>query len=95
MAPSRGFQACSINPGFGNASIVIQSMRSQHLVINRLLNGFDGFLMTSKYGKLAKCSPDTALRDIQELLDRRILLQNPAGGRSTSYRLADPDNVTD
>ena len=33
----------------------------QRLVINRLLNGFDGFLMTSKYGKLAKCSPDTAL----------------------------------
>jgi hypothetical protein len=39
--------------------------------------------------KLAKCSPDTALRDIRELLDQRMLLQNPAGGRSTSYRLAE------
>ncbi len=65
----------------------------QRLVINRLLNGFQGFLTTSKYAKLAKCSTDTALRDIQELLDRRILVQNPGGGRSTSYRLAKDDEV--
>lgn len=65
----------------------------QRTVINRLLNGFEGFLTTSKYAKLAKCSTDTALRDIQELLDRRILMQNPGGGRSTSYRLADADGV--
>lgn len=65
----------------------------QRLVINRLLNGFQGFLTTSKYAKLAKCSTDTALRDIQELLDRRILAQNPGGGRSTSYRLAEADEV--
>jgi len=63
------------------------------LVINRLLNGFEGFLTTSKYAKLAKCSSDTALRDIQELLQRGILLQNPGGGRSTSYRLAEPDDI--
>jgi Fic family protein len=62
----------------------------QRLVINRLLDGFQGFLTTSKYAKLAKCSPDTALRDIRELLERGILVQNPARGRSTSYRLADP-----
>jgi len=67
----------------------------QRLVINRLLNGFEGFLSTSKYAKLGKCSSDTALRDIQELLGRGILLQNPGGGRSTSYRLAEPENVTD
>jgi len=67
----------------------------QRLVINRLLNGFEGFLTTSKYAKLAKCSSDTALRDIQELLQRGILLQNSGGGRSTSYRLAEPENVTD
>jgi Fic family protein len=66
----------------------------QRSVINRLLNDFRGFLTTSKYAKLAKCSPDTALRDIRELLDRGILLQNPGGGRSTSYRLADPENIT-
>jgi Fic family protein len=67
----------------------------QRVVINRMLDGFTGFLTTSKYGKLAKCSSDTALRDIQELLDRGILVQNPGRGRSTSYRLADPENVTD
>jgi Fic family protein len=67
----------------------------QRRVIHRMLNGFKGFLSTSKYAKLAKCSTDTALRDIRELLDRRILVQNPSGGRSTSYRLGDPENVRD
>ena len=67
----------------------------QRLVINRMLNGFEGFLSTSKYAKLAKCSTDTALRDIRELLQRGIVVQNSSGGRSTSYRLGDPDNVRD
>lgn len=66
----------------------------QRLVINRLLEDFKGNLTTAKYAKLAKCSTDTALRDIRELLGRGILLQNPSGGRSTSYRLAEPENVT-
>jgi Fic family protein len=65
----------------------------QRLVINRMLNGFEGFLSTSRYAKLAKCSTDTALRDIRELLERGILVQNPGGGRSTSYRLADLENA--
>jgi Fic family protein len=65
----------------------------QRLVIKRMLNGFKGFLSTSKYAKLAKCSTDTALRDIRELLERGILVQNPGGGRSTSYRLVDVDSV--
>lgn len=65
----------------------------QRLVINRLLNGFNGFLSTSKYAKLAISSPDTALRDIRELLERGILIQNPGGGRSTSYRLGEPEGV--
>jgi len=67
----------------------------QRLVINRMLDGFDGFLTTSKYAKLAKCSTDTALRDIRELLQRSIIVQNPGGGRSTSYRLADAEIVRD
>jgi Fic family protein len=62
----------------------------QRVVVNRLLDDFKGFLTTSKYGKLAKCSQDTALRDIRELLDRGVLVQNPGSGRSTSYRIADP-----
>ncbi len=63
----------------------------QRKVINRMLDDFKGHLSTSKYAKLAKCSNDTALRDIRDLLERGIIVQNPGGGRSTSYRLADPD----
>jgi len=66
----------------------------QRKVINRMLDDFQGHLTTSKYGKLARCSNDTALRDIRELLERGIIVKNPGGGRSTSYRLADPDEGT-
>ncbi len=59
----------------------------QRFIINRMLDNFKGYMTTSKYSKLAKCSSDTALRDIRELVARQILLQNPGGGRSTSYRL--------
>jgi Fic family protein len=62
----------------------------QRTVINRLLDGFEGKLSTSKYAKLAKCSGDTALRDIKLLLDRGILIQDTGGGRNTSYRLVEP-----
>jgi len=65
----------------------------QRTVINRLMDGFEGHLTTSKYAKLAKCSNDTALRDIQELVGRSILIRNPGAGRSTSYRLARPDEI--
>jgi Fic family protein len=65
----------------------------QREVINQMLGEFEGFLTTSKYAKLAKCSQDTALRDIRELLERGIIVQNPGRGRSTSYRLAEPDMV--
>jgi Fic family protein len=60
----------------------------QRLVINRLLDGFEGKLTTSKWAMLTKSSQDTALRDIQQLVDRGVLVRNPAGGRSTSYALA-------
>ena len=60
----------------------------QRLVLNRLLDGFEGKLTTSKYATLAKCSQDTALRDILLLAERGILVRNPEGGRSTSYALA-------
>jgi Fic family protein len=62
----------------------------QRLVINRLLNGFEGKLTNSKYAKLTKCSPDTALRDIDDLVKRRVLVRDAAGGRSTSYSLVEP-----
>ncbi len=62
----------------------------QRLVINRLLDNFKGHLTTSKYATFAKCSADTALRDIQDLVRRGILVRNPGSGRSTSYSLAEP-----
>lgn len=60
----------------------------QRLVINRLLDGFEGKLTTSKWAALTKSSQDTALRDIQQLVECGVLVRNAAGGRSTSYSLA-------
>jgi Fic family protein len=63
----------------------------QRKVINRMLeHDWEGHLNTSKYARLAKCSQDTALRDIKALLERGVLIKNESGGRSTNYRLADP-----
>lgn len=64
----------------------------QRKVINRLLDGFEGKLSTSKYAKLAQCSGDTALRDIKILLDRGILIRDKGGGRNTSYHLTGGDD---
>jgi Fic family protein len=59
----------------------------QILLINKLLDNFISQLTTSKWAKIAKCSQDTALRDIQDLLKKNILQKNRSGGRSTSYNL--------
>ena len=59
----------------------------QRAIVNRLLNGFEGKLTTSKWAKLAKCSQDTALRDIEDLIRKKVLVKDSAGGRSTSYSL--------
>lgn len=61
----------------------------QREMINRLLNGFKGKLTSSKWAKICKCSPDTALRDINDLIARGVLVRDAAGGRSTSYSLAE------
>ena len=60
----------------------------QRLVLNRLLDGFEGKLTTSKWAILTKCSQDTAHRDILSLVEIGVLIRNPEGGRSTSYTLA-------
>lgn len=66
----------------------------QRNIINRMLDhGFKGYMSTSKYAKMAKCSTDTALRDIQNLKAYGILIQNPGGGRSTSYSLQKMDVI--
>lgn len=59
----------------------------QAKLVNQLLDGFEGKLTSSKWAAIAKCSPDTALRDITDLLARGVLRKTDAGGRSTSYEL--------
>jgi Fic family protein len=59
----------------------------QRRMLNKLMDGFEGKLTTSKWAKIAKCSPDTALRDIQDLVEKGILEKEEGGGRSTSYRI--------
>ena len=62
-------------------------------LLNRLLDGFDGKLTSSKWAAIAKCSSDTALRDITDLLTRGVLRKAAAGGRSTSYEFGDAGMV--
>jgi Fic family protein len=59
----------------------------QRLLLNKLLDGFEGKLTSTKWAKLAKCSQDTALRDILNLVECGVLAKDSAGGRSTSYSL--------
>jgi Fic family protein len=59
----------------------------QRLMLTRLLDGWEGKLTTAKWAKIAKCSHDTALRDIQDLIANGVLVMDEAGGRSTSYSL--------
>lgn len=59
----------------------------QRLILTKLLDGFDGNLTSSKYAKIAKTSPDTALRDIKDLVEKGILVKSDSGGRSTNYIL--------
>jgi Fic family protein len=63
----------------------------QRLIVNRMLDGFEGKLTSSKYATLAKCSQDTASRDIDGLIRQNILAKEPGGGRSTSFSLIRPD----
>jgi len=56
-------------------------------MINKLFDGFAGKLKSSKWARITKCSADTALRDIQDLMDKDILRQEKGGGRSTNYQL--------
>jgi len=60
----------------------------QRLMLNKLLDGFEGKLTSSKWATIAKCSQDTALRDILDLVNHGILVKDAGGGRSTSYSLA-------
>lgn len=61
----------------------------QRVMLNKLLDGFEGKLKSSKWAKIAKCSADTALRDIKDLIEKGILQQEESGGRSTNYELVE------
>jgi Fic family protein len=63
----------------------------QRIILNQLIDGFQGKLASSRWAKLAKCSQDTALRDIDDLIRRNVLTRDASGGRSTSYSLAEID----
>lgn len=69
-----------------NNSLLIKNERQVKL-LNRLLDGFDGKLTSTKWAKMGKCSQDTATRDIQDLIEKEILYKLPGGGRSTGYDL--------
>ena len=72
---------------FWETHIATSINERQRKLINKLFEGFEGKLTTSKYAKIAKCSQDTAWRDINDLTEKRILVKDSAGGRSTSYSL--------
>ena len=65
----------------------------QRLILNRMMGDFEGYMNTSKYARMTKCSNDTALRDINALVEWGVLVRNPGGGRSTSYRLVTAEEL--
>jgi Fic family protein len=73
---------------FWQAASAVPINERQRMMLNRLLDGFEGKLTTSKWAKITKTSSDTALRDITELVEQGILVRGPEKGRSTSYALA-------
>ncbi len=72
---------------FWNAHATDILNKRQILLLNRLMSGFEGKLTSSVWAKVTKCSTDTALRDIQDLINKQILRKEPGGGRSTSYEI--------
>lgn len=75
---------------FWQRNAAAQLNERQIKVLNRLLDGFEGKLTSSKWAKIGKCSQDTAIRDIVALVEMHILSKGPAGGRSTSYAITSP-----
>jgi Fic family protein len=65
----------------------------QRLMLNKLLDGFEGKLTSSKWATIAKCSSDTAVRDINDLLQKNVLVRLPGGGRSVGYGLGEFDTL--
>jgi Fic family protein len=74
---------------FWNKNAISIDNNRQKLMLNKLLDGMEGNLTTTKWAKICKCSQDTALRDIQDLLIKGILRKSDSGGRSTNYELVE------
>ena len=62
----------------------------QRKVLRRLVNGFEGYMTSTKWARMTRTSQDTALRDITDLISKGVLIRGPAGGRSTNYQLSKP-----
>ncbi len=80
-------QAVIFKHDFLNRNALLLENDRQKKVINKLLDGIEGKLTSSKWAKMNKCSQDTALRDIQDLIEKGILKKSKSGGRSTSYEI--------
>lgn len=78
---------------FWDAHAAVPFNERQRAMLNKLMDGFDGKLTSSKWAKIMKTSQDTALRDILDLVERGVLSRDPAGGRSASYSLAENDET--
>ena len=72
---------------FWQSHQVVQLNARQRNMVNRLLDGFEANLTTSRWARMTRCSHDTALRDITDLIDKGILARNPGAVRRTSYQL--------
>jgi Fic family protein len=86
-ASDRTFAKVIYKSEFWKNPLTIGLNDRQKLILNMLLDGFNGKLTSSKWAKIAKCSPDTALRDIQDLIIKGVLYKEASGGRSTNYEL--------
>ena len=73
---------------FWQKNSLISLSDRQKRMLNKILDGFDGHLTSDKWAKISKCSKDTAIRDLNDLLSKNILQKDEAGGRSTRYRMS-------
>ncbi len=86
-ASDKLLQQVIIKANFWSKNAAINLNERQRKVLNKLLDGFEGKLTSDKYSKLTKCSKDTAIRDINDLITKELIQKTAAGGRSTSYVL--------
>jgi Fic family protein len=87
LSSEESFSVIKNKARFWNENANAHFNERQKVMLNKLLDGFEGNLTSSKWAKIAKCSSDTALRDIQDLVSRKILRKNDGGGRSTGYSI--------